>query len=250
MKVLITGSNGFIGNNLKEILDLPEDKKIEIYEYNRSSTVNDLEKYCDEVDVVYHLAAVLRPSAPYSYDDNIVLTTELLRFLRQSKNKCPIMFSSSEQAVLDNPYAISKRREEKLIINYGLENGVNTYIFRLPNLFGRWSKPNYTSVIATFCYNTINNLPITVNDPGRKIKFAEIKTSLFQIIKIVNSSDNHMANRIILIDDCFEVSLGELAYYMGTLKNEEEPKLHRTDNFYEKLYESYKYQKKVLGNLA
>ena len=242
MKVLITGSNGFIGSNLKKILTSRENA-IKLFEFNRCSRLDELKEYCTEVDVIYHFAAVLRPRTPSGYEDNIILTSELLRLLKESGNKCPIMFSSSIQAVLNNPYAESKRKEEKMIINYGLENKVNTFVFRLPNLFGRLSKPNYTSVIATFCYNTINNFPIIINEPGRKIEFAEIQEALSEIIEIVESNEDKMANRIISTKKCYSVSLGELAYYMGTLKNTEGPQLNRKDNFYAKLYETYLYYK-------
>lgn len=248
MKVLITGSNGFIGKNLKEVLNLRADKRLEIYEYNRSNSFYDLKKFCAGVDIIYHLAAVQRPKMPYGYDDNILLTQNILQLLKQSGNNCPIMFSSSVQAILNNPYAISKRKEENLIIEYGLENRVNTYIFRLPNLFGKFCKPNYTSVIATFCYNTINNLPLLVNDPARIIKFAEVQTTLVQILDIVENNNESMANRILLIKGCYEVGIGELTYYMESLRNDKLPKIDRKDNFYDKLHDTYMFLKEVKFN--
>lgn len=212
-------------------------------EYNRNSSYEELERFCTRADAVFHLAAVLRPETLNGFNDNINLTSHMICCLEKCENKCPIMFASSIQADLNNPYGNCKRVEEKKFIEYGKRNSINTYIFRFPNLFGIMSKPNYTSVIATFCYNTIKELPVIVNDPAVQIKFAFIEDILKRVINVVFTNKNGQANQIITIDKYYCVGLGELAYYMQTLKLDSKPKIIRDDDFYEKLkyvYEWYK----------
>lgn len=238
MKALITGSNGFLGKNLKKILQKFSAVE-EILEYNRSNTLVELNEFSKNADIVFHLAAVLRPENSSGFYDNIELTSCLINYLENNRNKCPVMFASSTQAVLDNPYGQCKRIEETKFIEYGKKNDINVYIFRFPNIFGTMSRPNYTSVIATFCYNTINGLPIRINDPATRINFAFAETVLEDVINTVIANNPEIANKIINLDNTYSVGLGELAYYMETLKTEIEPQLRRNDDFYEKLRYTY-----------
>ncbi len=240
MRVLVTGSKGFIGRNLIQMLQ-KDSSVTEIMEYDRENTFEELELYCQKADAVFHLAAVLRPEQPEGYNDNISLTDRLLVLLKQSGNNCPIMFSSSIQADLDNPYGNCKRTEEERIIDYGKENGVNAFIFRFPNLFGTMSRPNYTSVVATFCYNTVKALPITVNNTAAVIKFAYIENVLKFLVPIVLHNDVAYANKVTEINKYYEVSLGELAYYMGVLKNKGKSKMNRDDEFFANLTATYEW---------
>lgn len=239
MNVLITGSKGFIGQNLIYLLEKNNSNKI--LEYEKKNTFEELHEYCKDADAVFHLAAVLRPENLSGFDENIDLTSRLLNNLKEAGNTCPVMFASSIQSDLDNPYGQCKRIEENKIIEYGKKNNVNTYIFRFPNLFGTMSRPNYTSVIATFCYNTVHGIPITINEPSAHIKFVFIESVLEQVISIVMENRCNSANKITNIDKYYLVGLGELAYYMETLKREDTPAIMRNDDFYDRLKYTYQW---------
>lgn len=240
MRVLVTGSDGFVGKNL--IVQLEKERNVEeIMQYDLQNSFDDLKKYCAIADAIFHLAAIVRPDNPDQWSGNINLTTRLLEYQQNAGNKSPIMFASSIQAELDNPYGRCKRAEESAIIKYGKNNGVNTFVFRFPNLFGTMSRPNYTSVVATFCYNTIKGLPITISDPANEVQFAFVESVLERVVKevIANRYDN--ANRIIEVQDCYPVRLGELAYYMQVMKTRTESGIARQDDFFSKLEYTYRW---------
>lgn len=240
MNILITGYKGFIGRNLIDAFDKVT-KNNNYFLYDKNNTENDLKEMCANCNIVFHLAAVVRPQNHSDYLLNTSLTAKLLSFLKEQANDCPVIFASSIQAVLDNPYAKCKREEEKMILDYGKQNKIKTYIFRFPNLFGKYSKPNYTSVISTFCYNSSHNLPIVVNDPSAIINFAYIDDVLATVFNIIFSNDKNPNYDIIQIKNYYPVGLGELAYYMQTLKSGLTPELYRNDNFYEKLKITYEW---------
>ena len=210
MKILVTGNKGFIGQNLTKLLRSYADIE-EILEYDKGNSFDELETFCFEADAVFHLAAVLRPETLSGFADNVDLTTRLLNNLKKAGNKCPVMFASSIQADLDNPYGRCKRIEEGKIIGYGQESGANTYVFRFPNLFGGMSRPNYTSVVATFCYNTVKGFPITVNNPAAQMKFAFVEDVLAEVISTVLENRQERANQTTRIEKYYPVGLGELA---------------------------------------
>ncbi|MEY8460657.1 NAD-dependent epimerase/dehydratase family protein [Eggerthellaceae bacterium 24-137] len=183
MKVLVTGAGGFVGKNLCENLKNIRDGKnadsafrtllpLEILEYDRASTKEDLAAFCSEADFVFHLAGVNRPKDIREFmKGNFDLTSELLAYLREAGNRCPVMFASSIQAALsgrfaDSEYGKSKLAGEELVFSYGDEVGAEVLVYRLPNLYGKWCRPNYNSVIATFCHNIANGLPVEVSDPS------------------------------------------------------------------------------------
>ena len=162
MRILITGANGFVGENL--CVSLPEH---ELYRYDVDTDPALLDGYCQNADFVFHLAGGNRPKDPKEFmEGNFGFTSVLLDTLKKHGNSCPIVLSSSTQAALDNPYGQSKRAGEDLLKAYGEETGANVIIYRFPNLFGKWCRPNYNSAIATFCHNIARGLPITVNDPS------------------------------------------------------------------------------------
>ncbi len=162
MRILITGANGFVGKNL--CASLPEH---ELYRYDVATDPALLDGYCQNADFVFHLAGVNRPKDPKEFmEGNFSFTSVLLETLKKHGNTCPIVLSSSTQAALDNPYGQSKRAGEDLLKAYGAETGAKVIIYRFPNLFGKWCRPNYNSAIATFCHNITRGLPITVNDPS------------------------------------------------------------------------------------
>ena len=168
MKVLVTGAKGFIGKNL--ILELKNRKEYEIYECDIETTEEQLREFTKDCDFVFHLAGINRPQNVEDFmTGNYGFTTKLLALLNENGNKAPILTSSSIQAELDNDYGKSKKAGEDYIIAYGKENGVLTYVFRLPNVYGKWCRPNYNSAIATFCNNIARNLEIKVNNRATEL---------------------------------------------------------------------------------
>ena len=176
MKILVTGAKGFVGRNLCAQLRNIRDGKArwyegvaveEVYEYDVDNSPEELEAWCRDADFVFNLAGVNRPKDPAEFmAGNFGFASTLLETLRRHGNRCPVMVSSSIQAALDNPYGESKRAGEELMFGYGRETGARVLVYRFPNVFGKWCRPNYNSAVATFCNNIANGLPITVNDPN------------------------------------------------------------------------------------
>ena len=180
MKILVTGAKGFVGKNLCAALKNMKDGKDrthpslaveEIYEYDIDSPASLLEEACENADFVFNLAGVNRPQNPEEFmQGNFGFASTLLETLKKHNNKCPVMVSSSIQATCigryDSDYGRSKKAGEELVFSYGEETGAKVLVYRFPNLFGKWCRPNYNSAVATFCNNIANDLPITVSDPA------------------------------------------------------------------------------------
>ena len=162
-KVLVTGAKGFIGKNL--VLELKNRKVYEVFECDVDTTEEQLAQFAKECEFVFHLAGVNRPQRTEEFmEGNYGFTTKLLEILQKNGNRSPILMSSSIQAKLDNDYGKSKKAGEDYILDYGSNNSIATYVFRLPNVYGKWCRPNYNSAIATFCNNIARGLEIKVND--------------------------------------------------------------------------------------
>ena len=162
-KVLVTGAKGFIGKNL--VLELKNRKTFEVFECDVDTTEDQLAQFAKECEFVFHLAGVNRPQRTEEFmEGNYGFTTKLLEILQKNENRSPILMSSSIQAKLDNDYGKSKKAGEDYILDYGSNNSIATYVFRLPNVYGKWCRPNYNSAIATFCNNIARGLEIKVND--------------------------------------------------------------------------------------
>ena len=185
MNILVTGSAGFVGRNLVENLKNIRDGKnrtrpnlsIEtIYEYDRNNTLEELDKFCSDCDFVFNLAGVNRPQDPKEFKEgNFGFASTLLDTLKKHHNTCPVMLSSSLQATLagrfgTSEYGLSKRNGEELFFRYAEETGATVYVYRFPNLVGKWVRPNYNPAVGTFCNNIANDLPITVNDPSVELE--------------------------------------------------------------------------------
>jgi UDP-2-acetamido-2,6-beta-L-arabino-hexul-4-ose reductase len=172
-KVLLTGSEGFIGRNVRARLN--QHKDIELQCFDIENTKEQLAEMACEADFVMHLAGVNRPKDPNEFDTgNRCLTEELVEYLATGAKKAPLLISSSIQAELDNPYGKSKLGVEEAARAYAAKTGAQTYLFRLPNVFGKWCRPNYNSVVATWCHNTANGLPIRIDDPAKTLRLVYI----------------------------------------------------------------------------
>ena len=193
MKVLVTGAAGFAGRNLVENLKNIRDGKNrtrpqiridEICEYDVDNTFEDLDRFCSDCDFVFNLAGVNRPQDPGQFrEGNFGFASQLLDTLKKHDNKCPVMLSSSLQASLagrfgTSAYGLSKKEGEELFFAYGEETGAPVYVYRFPNLAGKWIRPNYNSAVATFCHNIARDLPVTVNDPAVELELLFIEDLL------------------------------------------------------------------------
>ena len=194
VKILVTGAKGFIGKNL--IAELRNRNYKDIFEYDLDTEEELLDEYCREADFVFNLAGVNRPEKAEEFKEgNFDFVATLISTLRKHENDCPILLSSSVQAELDNPYGASKRAGEELLLNYGKEEGTEVFVYRLPNVFGKWCRPNYNSGVATFCHNIASGLPITVNDPKAILNLVYIDDVVNDFIgNLERVRENHKEN--------------------------------------------------------
>ena len=200
MKILVTGAKGFVGKNLcaalKNIKDckdrrFPELSIEAVYEYDIDNTTEELDKWCSDCDFVFNLAGVNRPQNQEEFmQGNFGFASTLLDTLKKHKNTCPVMLSSSQQASLtgrfgNSEYGRSKKAGEDLFLEYGKETGAEVHVYRFPNLFGKWCRPNYNSAVATFCNAFANDLPYTVNDPSVELELLYIDDLVDEMIAIL-----------------------------------------------------------------
>jgi UDP-2-acetamido-2,6-beta-L-arabino-hexul-4-ose reductase len=250
MKILVTGAKGFIGKNLvAEFKNIKLGKTkhkllnsdITIFEFDKDSKPSLLDSYCEQADFVFHLAGVNRPKQEIEFmEGNFGFTNQLLENLKKYNNNCPIMISSSIQASLENPYGVSKKAGEDLLLNYGNETGAQVFVYRFPNVFGKWCRPNYNSAIATFCNNIAKGLPILVNDPN-------VQMTLVYIDDVVKELINCLVNQANKFGDFYKVytehiiKLGEIIKLIESFKESRKtlqiPNL--SNNFTKKLYSTY-----------
>ncbi len=183
MKILVTGANGFIGKNLTYRL---KEKGYEVLSYDRENTRDDLKSFVKEADFIIHLAGINRPIKEEEFlDGNVNFTKTLLDELKASGKKTPLFFSSSTQAERDNPYGRSKKLAEDQIFSYGKANDNPVYVYRLYNVYGKWCRPNYNSVIATWCYNITHGLPIEINENAPAIDFVYIDDIGDEVLSLI-----------------------------------------------------------------
>ena len=228
MKILVTGARGFVGRNLvSQLRNIAEGKAkwykvsgkdLQVYEYDIDSDPAELEVYCKNADFVFNLAGVNRPQDPKEFmEGNFGFASTLLDTLQKYGNTCPVMISSSIQAELDNPYGESKRAGEQLMFDYAAKTGAKVLVYRFPNLFGKWCRPNYNSAVATFCNNIANDLPIQVNDPTVTLRLCYIDDVVDELIAAL-TDDEHSDGKFCYVPMVHEVKLGEIVDLLNKFK--------------------------------
>lgn len=268
MNILVTGAKGFVGRNLCAQLRNIADGKAKfygnipiknIYEYDIDSTVDDLNEYCKNADFVFNLAGVNRPKEQSEYmSGNFGFASLLLDTLKKYNNTCPVMLSSSIQATLigrygESDYGKSKLAGEELFFEYAQQTGAKVLVYRFPNLFGKWCRPNYNSVIATFCNNIANNLPIQINDRNTELELLYIDDLIDEMIATLKGEEHHCEFEgltTILKDDgryctvpiTHKVTLGEIVDLLDRFHTQPQnliiPEIPK-NSFAKKLYSTY-----------
>ncbi len=268
MKILVTGAKGFVGKNLCAALrNVAEgkdksrgiDSDITIYEFDIDTEKSLLEEYCKDADFVFNLAGVNRPENPADFmNGNFGFASELLENLKKYNNKCPIMLSSSLQATLvgryaEGDYGKSKKAGEDLFFSYSEETGAKVYVYRFPNLFGKWCRPNYNSAVATFCNNIANDLPIQVNDRAIELQLLYIDDLVDEMFNILKGGAHRCEYDGLETVDTVEgkfcycpivhrVTLGEIVDLLDSFKNQPStltiPEIPY-NSFAKKLYSTY-----------
>ena len=266
MNIIVTGAKGFVGRNLVETLKTIRDGKNrtralkidEIYEYDIDTDPSLLDEYCEKVDFVFNLAGVNRPQNPEEFmQGNFGFASTLLDTLKKHHNTCPVMISSSIQATCigryDSDYGRSKKAGEELVFAYGKETGAKVLVYRFPNLFGKWCRPNYNSAVATFCNNIANDLPITVNDPAVELELLYIEDLVEEMLDALEGRPHHCefdGIKTVLCENgrycaapvTHKVTLGEIIDLLSTFKAQSQtlqmPEIP-AGSFAKKLYSTY-----------
>ena len=268
MNILVTGSNGFLGRNLVENLKNIRDNKNrtrpeldidDIYEYTRDTSDELLEEYCKNADFVFNLAGVNRPKDDSEFmQGNFGFASKLLDTLKKYNNTCPVMLSSSIQATMigryaESDYGKSKKAGEDLFFDYAEETGANVLVYRFPNLFGKWGKPNYNSVVATFCNNIANDLPIQVNDESVELELLYVDDLVNDLILALEGKEKRCEyDGLEAIESengkyCYspvthKVTLGEIVEHLNNFKSQSEtlimPQIPE-NSFEKKLYSTF-----------
>lgn len=214
MKVLVTGANGFIGQNLMVCL---REKGIESIPFLRATPLDKLPDLLKEVDFIFHLAGVNRPQSELEFfEGNAELTEYLCEAIKASKRKIPVLYTSSIQATRDNPYGSSKHAAEEALIALEKEAGAPVYLYRLLNVFGKWCRPNYNSVVATFCHNIANDLPISISDPKAALELVYIDDVVASFMRHLD--DMHSGLHWPEIAPVYRITLGALAEQISIFK--------------------------------
>ncbi|MEZ2744899.1 NAD-dependent epimerase/dehydratase family protein [Halopseudomonas bauzanensis] len=216
MKVLITGANGFVGQNL--IAHLNERADIQVLRFTRDNSLADLPELVGQVDCIFHLAGINRPQDPQEFIvGNTDLTQAICDAISASGRQIPVVYTSSIQAELDNPYGQSKHGAEQALLALGESHGVPVHIFRLPNVFGKWARPNYNSAVATFCNNVARDLPIQINDPDACITLVYIDDVVQHFIAVM---DGHLADTpFVSVVPEYSISVGGLAEQLYSFRD-------------------------------
>lgn len=259
MNILVLGAEGFVGKNLVSALEnikqnkdrrYPEIIIDEIFCYDKNSFDSDLREYCKKADFIFNFAGVNRPKSVSEFmEGNCVFLGSVLDILKDIGNKCPMVLSSSVQASLEGRYAgsdygISKKAAEDMLIKYSEETSAKVMIYRFPNIFGKWCRPNYNSAVATFCHNIANDLPITVNDESTVLELLYIDDLIEEMIMCLMAKEHRIRkfSRFCSVPVTHKVSLGEIVKCLETFKAFPEtlvmPEIPK-GSFESKLYSTY-----------
>lgn len=250
MKVLVTGAKGFVGRNLcAELRNIRDGKdrsygdlKIdEIFEFDVETDPKLLNEYCQKADFVFNLAGVNRPKEQSEFmSGNFGFAEILLRTLKIHENRCPVMISSSTQAALENPYGLSKRAGEELMFQYSNETGAKVLVYRFPNLFGKWCRPNYNSAVATFCHNIANDMPITISNRENLLSLVYIDDLIAEMVSALKGEE-HRDGNYCFVPEVYNTNLGQIVDLIYSFKESrktlEVPDM--SDPFTKKLYATY-----------
>ena len=255
MNILITGAKGFAGRNLVANLytikdgknkTRPEIQIDEIFEYDIDSTSDELREYCSKADFVFHLAGINRPKEASEFSGNYGILGAVLDELKSADNKAPVMLSSSVQATLEgrfagSEYGKSKLEAENMLFDYEKETGAKALVYRLPNLFGKWCRPNYNSAVATFCNNIAKDLPITVNDPSVELELLYIDDFVDEMLNALEGKETRNGN-FCAFSVTHKVTLGEIVELLESFKAQSQtlvmPEIPY-NSFAKKLYSTY-----------
>ncbi len=251
MKILVTGANGFVGKNLVSTLKNIKDGKDrtrnidigDIYTYDIDNTVEDLKEYTKDCDFVFHLAGVNRPkNTEEFYEGNTDFTELLCASLEAHNNKCPVLISSSIQAKKSNDYGKSKKEGEQILIRHAMNNDSKVYIYRLANLFGKWCRPNYNSVVATWCYNIAHDLDIQISNPNAKIELCYIDDVIDEFLNVLEGHPTISIGEYSKVHPIYEIVLEKLSKIIYSFRDSREnlfiPDL-KENSLEKKLYSTY-----------
>lgn len=268
MNILVTGAKGFVGKNLVEALKNLRDKKDrtrpelsigKVYEYDLSSSAEELDAFCKDADFVFNLAGVNRPKEQSEFmQGNFGFSSDLLELLKKHGNKCPVMLSSSIQASLsgryaDGEYGKSKKASEELFFGYAKQTGAKVLVYRFPNLFGKWCRPNYNSAVATFCNNIANDLPIKVNDRNTELELLYIDDLVSEMFDALEGKEHrcdydgldlkeNVNGKYCFVPQTYKKTLGEIVELLNCFKSQPSTLLMPeipNGSFEKKLYSTY-----------
>ncbi len=220
MRVLVTGANGFIGKNL--LMHLQEKGGIDVVPFTREHSVDDLSALLEGVDWVFHLAGINRPQHPMELvAGNTGLTEQICAKIKASGKQIPVVYTSSIQAERDNDYGSSKRAAEDALLALQQNCSNPVFIYRLPNVFGKWARPNYNSAVATFCYNVARDLPIHINDPSAVIRLVyvdDVIDSFMTLLVGAETSDPYVDGSYVEVSPEYQITVGDLADQLNRFK--------------------------------
>ncbi len=239
IKILVTGAKGFVGKNL--VAELRNKSYTDIFEVDIDTSKELLNIYAKECEFVFHLAGVNRPKDEKEFmEGNFGFTSELLDLLKKHKNNSPVLITSSIQAERDNPYGKSKKAGEDLIFNYAKEVNAKAFVYRLPNVFGKWSRPNYNTVVATYCHNIARDIEIQVNAPEAELSLVYIDDVIEEFIFALEENGNKV-DKFYKIPVVHFIKLGELADLIKSFKKSRKDLsvIDMKDELSKKMYSTY-----------
>ena len=237
INVLVTGASGFIGKNLVTRLN---ELGIKTVCFTRNNSIQDLPFLLKEIDFIVHLAGENRPTNEDDFEKvNAGLTSSICEAIRSLDKSIPIIFASSTQAELNNAYGNSKLNAEKILQNFEADSGSDVYIYRLPGVFGKWCRPNYNSVVATFCHNISHNLPLQINDPSFELTLVYVDDVVEEFVKLITTKEGN--NKELSIKPEYKIRLGDLATQIERFRESRESLIIEKvgDGLTRKLYSTY-----------